>query len=176
MSTYKWTGCVAAMAVLATQVAHVHAERSIALNGRPGVTGIEVVPIDQDAHGYGTFQNHNQKVVQNRNGIFATHIRSRNRAYTAQQWRLSRSIDGGRTFSTLFEATDATNPPVLETDGVGNMFLARPDFVDGNAYLYRFAGSDYGADPVVSKIPGAAAGKYCMLLDRPRKRLYYFAH
>ncbi len=141
-----------------------------------GRAPVEVACVDAEATGYATFQSHNQKVTSNRNGIFMTHIRSRNKAYTAQQWRLLRSVDGGKRFSIVYQATNATNPPVIETDEAGNVYLARPDFVDGHAYLYRFFAKDDYAKPVISKIPGGSAGKYCMMLDAPRKRLYYFAH
>ena len=144
-------------------------------NAQPPRAEIEVTLVDKEAIGYGTFQNHNQKVVQNQGGIFMTHIRSRNEPYTAQQWRLSRSIDGGKTFSTVHEATHATNPPVLETDADGNVYLVRVDWTEGNGYLYRFKAPDY-AKPEVTAIPGAAAGKYAMLLDRQRRQLYFFAH
>ena len=50
---------------------------------------IELICVDDNATGYGTFQSHNQKVVRNEKGIFMTHIRTRNEAYTAQEWRLS---------------------------------------------------------------------------------------
>ncbi len=143
---------------------------------RPGVTTIETVCVDDDATPFGTFQSHNQKVVSNRNGIFMVHLRSRNEAYTAQQWRLSRSTDGGRTFETAYEATDATNPPVLETDEGDNIYLVRPDFVDRNAYLYRFRAEDGYSRPAISMIPNGSAGKYCMAYDRERSQLYYFAH
>src|SRR5689334_24821614 len=103
--------------------------------GDAGLTRIEMTCVDPAATGYGTFQSHNQKVVANQRGIFMTHIRTRNEAYTAQQWRLSWSRDGGRNFKTLYEATDATNPPVIETDDEDNIYLIRPDFVDGHAYL-----------------------------------------
>ena len=142
----------------------------------PGLTTVEISRIDGEATGYGTFQSHNQKVVSNRNGIFATHIRSRNEAYTAQQWRLSRSVDGGATFTTLYEATHATNPPVLETDAEGNIYLMRVDFVDGNAYLYRFAAADDYSEPAITTVPRGAAGKYSMFLDREREQLYLFSH
>ncbi|MDP7254340.1 MAG: hypothetical protein QGF00_32375, partial [Planctomycetota bacterium] len=90
---------------------------------------IDIVCVDDDAFGYATFQSHNQKVVENRNGIFITHLNKRlNEAYTAQRWRLSRSTDGGRTFVTLWEAVDATNAPVLETDAADNLYLIRADF------------------------------------------------
>lgn len=125
---------------------------------------------------YATFQSHNQKVVQNTRGIFLTYLRSQNEAFTEQQWRLLRSTDGGVHFETIYEATHATNPPVLESDGAGNLYLVRADFSDGNAYLYRFsAGADF-MEPLVSVIPGAAAGKYCMFLDESRGQLYFWAH
>ncbi len=142
----------------------------------PGVARVELTCVDDAATGYGTFQSHNQKVVSNPHGIFMTHIRTRNEAYTAQQWRLLRSVDGGKRFLVVYEATNATNPPVLETDEAGTVYLARPDFADGHAYLYRFAAKDAYAKPQITKIPGASAGKYCMMLDRVRNQLYFFAH
>jgi hypothetical protein len=137
---------------------------------------IELTCVDPAATGYGTFQSHNQKVVANGRGIFMTHIRTRNEAYTAQQWRLSWSRDGGRTFETLYEATHATNPPVLETDEAGNVYLIRPDFVDNHAYLYRFLAERDYRDPAITQIPNGAAGKFSMVLDQARRQLCYFAH
>lgn len=142
----------------------------------PGLTVIETVCVDDQATGYATFQSHNQKVVSNRNGIFIAYLRTHNESYTAQQWRLSRSTDGGKTFVTVYEATHATNPPVLETDEEDNLYLVRPDFLDGNAYLYRFLAADQYAQPVISTIPNGSAGKYCLLYDPARRQLYYFAH
>lgn len=146
------------------------------VKGMPGLTVVETACADDHATGYGTFQSHNQKVVSNRNGFFTTHIRSRNEPYTAQQWRLSRSTDSGRSFSTVYESTNATNPPVMETDEQDNLYLVRPDFLDGNAYLYRFLASENYAQPHLSTIPNGSAGKYCMAYDPRRKQLYYFAH
>ena len=115
-------------------------------------------------------------MAANPNGIFTTHIRSRNEAFTAQQWRLSRSVDGGATFETVYESVDATNAPAIETDAAGNLYLVRSDFVDGSASLYRFRAEDgYAATRRrCHRIPGGSAGKYCMNLDEPRSRLYYF--
>ena len=137
---------------------------------------VDVTLVDKEAVGYATFQNHNQKVLQNAGGIFMTHIRSRNEAYTAQQWRLSHSTDGGRTFSTVYEATHATNPPAIETDAEANVYLVRPDFADGYSYLYRFAAPDYGQPEVIAKIPGGACGKFCLLLDADREQFYFFSN
>jgi hypothetical protein len=137
---------------------------------------IEITCVDPDATGYGTFQSYNQKVVANRRGIFMTHIRTRNEAFNAQQWRLSWSRDGGRTFETLYEATHATNPPVLETDLEDNLYLIRPDFLDGHAYLYRFSSAKNYRDPAITRITNGAAGKFSMAIDSQGRRLYYFAH
>ena len=141
-----------------------------------GLAKVELCCVDDETVGYATFQSHNQKVVSNGHGIFITHIRTRNQPYTAQTWRLSRSTDGGRTFSTVHEATHATNPPVLETDDEDNIYLIRPDFQDGHAYLYRFFARDEYREPAVTQIPGGSAGKFAMYLDRTRKQIYYFAH
>jgi hypothetical protein len=89
---------------------------------------------------------------------------------------LSWSRDGGRSFATLFESTDATNPPILETDDQDNLYLVRPDFVDGHAYLLRFFATNDYRTPLVSRIPNGSAGKYAMVLDSARHQLVYFAH
>ena len=136
---------------------------------------IELTLIDDHAIGYGTFQSHNQKVVSNANGIFMTHLRQANKEYTAQAWRLSRSGDGGKSFTTLYEATNATSSPALETDERGTIYAVRPDFVDGHAYLYRFDPPDYRG-PTITRIPGGSGGKYCLMLDPGRRQLYYMAH
>lgn len=137
---------------------------------------IHATLIDDDAIAYATFQSHNQKVVSNRKGIFASYIRSGNKDYNAQEWRLAHSRDGSKTFSVMHQATHATNPPILETDEQDNVYLVRPDFKDGHAYLYRFSATAEKAEPVVTKIPGGSAGKYSMTLDAKRKQLYFFAH
>jgi len=139
-------------------------------------SAIELTCVDNEAIGYATFQSHNQKVVSNQHGIFVTHLRTRNQAYTAQTWRLSRSTDGGQRFSTIHEETHATNPPVIESDGEGNVYLVRVDFSDRNAYLYRFLAERQFREPLITLIPGAAAGKYAMTLDERRRQLYFFAH
>ncbi|MSR56723.1 MAG: hypothetical protein EXS05_03510 [Planctomycetaceae bacterium] len=141
--------------------------------GKPLVP-IELTQVDDKAIAYATFQSHNQKVVSNRHGIFITYLRSAAADYMAQTWRLARSTDGGRTFTTLFEETRATNPPVLETDLQGRLYLTRPDFADGNAYLSRFATPE--TKPVTTTLVGGSAGKFCQLLDEARQRVYFFPH
>lgn len=152
------------------------AARGIEAERRDVRPRIELTCVDDETIGYATFQSHNQKIVSNRHGIFLTHLRTRNQAYTAQTWRLSRSTDGGRSFAAVYEATHATNPPVIETDDIGNIYLVRVDFTDRNAYLYRFLAERQFEEPIITKIPGAAAGKYAMILDPQRQQLYFFAH
>ena len=146
-----------------------------ATSGRAGAepVEVEVTLVDGQATGYATFQSHNQKVLANAGGIFTTHIRSRNEAYNAQQWRLSRSTDGGKTFTTVYEATHATNPPVIETDEAGNVYLVRPDFTDGSSTLYVFSAADDYRKPRETQVPGSAAGKFALAYDASRKQLYY---
>jgi hypothetical protein len=79
-------------------------------------------------------------------------------------------------FSVIYEDTHATNPPVLETDEGGNLYLVRVDFQNGNAYLYRFLAASGFRDPVVTPIPGGAGGKYAMRYDPTRKQLHFFSH
>ena len=144
--------------------------------GPPPIREIETTCIDPQVINYATFQSHNQKILSNRHGIFTAYVRTRNDAYTAQDWRLLRSTDGGQTFTTIFAETSATNPPVLETDNDGNVYLFRADYVDQNAYLYRFLARDKFSRPIVTVIPHAAAGKYAAAIDMPRRQLYFFAH
>lgn len=137
---------------------------------------VELICIDPVATGYATFQSHNQKVVANRYGIFESHIRTRTEDYLAQTWRLSRSTDGGKTFTTLIEQVDATNPPPIETDAAGNIYLVRVDWKDGHAYLYRFLAEKDFKDPTISLIPNGQGGKYALALDEGRRQLYYFSN
>ena len=136
--------------------------------------------VDEEATGYATFQSHNQKVVSNRRGYFMAYLRSRNEEYTAQQWRLIWSQDGGQNWRILHEATNATNPAVLETDQADNIYLVRPDWGDAKwssnkSFLYRFLASDDYSKPVITEIPGSVHGKYAMEIDEPRGQLYYFS-
>lgn len=138
--------------------------------------GFELTLVDAEATHGATFQSHNQKVVHNARGIFLTHVHSRNEPFTAQQWRLSWSRDGGRTFETLYEATDATNPPTLETDAAGNLYLGRPDYVSLDVLLYRFLAREDYRTPHVTRVPKTAAGKYATALDEGRGLFHYVSH
>ena len=146
---------------------------AVKINQEEAPPRFELTLVDSTAHAFATFQSHNQKVVSNQFGIFMTHIRSRNTAYTAQTWRLSMSKNGGKTFETIYEDIHATNPPVIETDTEGNIYLVRVDLLDSHAYLYRFLASKDFKDPEISQISGGAAGKYSMILDETEDQLVF---
>ena len=93
-------------------------------------------------------------------------------ACSAQTWRLSRSVDGGASFTTVFEATHATNPPVLETDSQDTVYLARMDWKEsggGDGHLYRFTKAKDYKDPEVTAIPRADAKHVVLMKDLSRQ-------
>ncbi|MCI0332351.1 MAG: hypothetical protein L0228_03895 [Planctomycetes bacterium] len=137
---------------------------------------VELTLVDERAIAFATFQSHNQKVVSNPEGIFITYLHKSNDDYTAQQWRLAKSTDGGKSFTTIHEATHATSAPAIETDRQGAIYLGHPDFLDGNAYLVRLVNHDHQVRTSTTELKGGSAGKYCLLLDEPRQQLYWFAH
>ena len=161
--------------VLSIALAAVHGSAEDASSS--ALRPVTIVCVDDEATAYATFQSHNQKVISNRRGIFMTYIRSRNKAYTAQSWRMLRSTDGGKTFTVVYEGTHATNPPVLETDERGNIYLMRVDMrlplKDKCAYLYRFSTEKDFREPAISMIPRGAGGKFAMMYDPRRDQLYF---
>jgi len=139
---------------------------------------IQLTLLDEDATGYATFQSHNQKVVVNQYGIFVAYIRARNEEYTAQTWRLMRSTDEGQSFATIFEEVAGTNPPAMETDRHGNLYLMRQSYGSGtgSSWLYMFRPETGFTNPSTYEVPGGDSGKYAMVFDPGRNRLYYFSH
>lgn len=137
---------------------------------------IETTLIDAEAPHFATFQSNNQKVVHNRRGIFMTYNRSRDEKYNAQLWRVMWSKDGGKTFTTLHESTDPTNPPCLETDSADNLYIGHPDWVSFEVVLVRLLAAEDYRVPHITRAPKASAGKYSMALDEKRKQVCYFSH
>jgi hypothetical protein len=134
---------------------------------------IRLTCIDDSVIHSATFQSNTQHVVSNRQGIFAAFVKSRNEDYTAQNWRLVRSIDQGRSFSVVAEGVAATNPPVLESDDADNLYLCRVDWKNNNSAIDCFSSSlDYRKVRTL-ELPGVAGGKFAMGLDRSRQRLCY---
>src|SRR5262249_56644554 len=168
---------------------------------------VEITEVDPDAVRLATFQSHNQKVVANAYGIFMTHIhkqeccdsngnccdakdplcfdptpsvgrcRDAGRDFIST-WRLSRSVNGGVTFTTIYEGTHGTGPPALETDSRGNIYLARANYFLGgqNAYVMRFLASNNFQNPTSTTLTGAAGGKFAMEIDEARGQLYFISN
>jgi len=157
----------------------------VSLNPLP----IEMTRIAGDAPLYATFQSHNQKVVENQFGIFLTYLDKvkpvadrcphfpQPPCYDSPYlWKLMRSIDSGRTFATVYEATADTRSPSLETDSRGNLYLFVMDYAPGHddAFLYRFLSARSFEAPEITRIPHAVGGKYTSFLDGDRGWLYFF--
>lgn len=149
---------------------------------------IELTRITDRAPQYATFQSHNQKVVENRYGIFLTYldkvkpiagrcpVNQKPPCYDSPYlWKLMRSTDSGRTFSTVYEDSADTRAPTLETDSSGNLYLFVSDYSPGHsaAFLYRFLSAQSFGAPQITRFPNAASGKYTSYLDAGRQRLYY---
>ncbi len=117
------------------------------------------------------FQSHNQKVVQNDYGIFAT--RGDRESVPGHFW-LNRSTDGGRTFATVYEEAYSVNPPTLETDEANNLYLIFPRSDSSGTRFMKFAPGNY-TTPVVNDDTGAAGsgGKFASCYDRTRGMLYH---
>jgi hypothetical protein len=149
--------------------------------------------VDPDAVAGATFQSHNQKVVANAYGIFMTHNHKQQccdslnscvdsppatcpDANILLTWRLSRSVDGGATFTTVYEGRHGTAPPAIETDSQGNIYLAHTDYFQNgqNAYVMRFLASNNFQNPATATLTGPWNAKIAMEIDEARGQLYFF--
>jgi hypothetical protein len=83
---------------------------------------IALSTIGNSTTAYATFQSNNQKLVQNRYGIFLVHADSE-AADARQRWRLLRSVDAGKSFQLLHTGGDSVKPPTVETDEAGNLYV-----------------------------------------------------
>lgn len=134
---------------------------------------IELTCIDEQVIHSATFQSNTQHVVSNRSGIFATYVKTRNEDYSAQNWRLVRSTDGGSSFSLVAEGVAATNPPVIETDDEGNIYSCRVDWKNNNTAIDCFPSASNFTQTRTLDLPGVAGGKFAMSLDRVRNHLCF---
>ena len=160
------------LALVLTSVSQAGPGEEIASPLKP----IELHVVNESVVHFATFQSHNQKIVSNENGIFLTHLVSAEDGYRAQQWRLLRSTNGGKTFTIVYESVDPTNPPAIETDAQADIYLARPDFLKNRGYLHRFRAEDHYGEGVVSGLGGGFDGKFAAAIDEPRAHLYYMGN
>ncbi len=151
-----------------------------AMGGAENPAGITLTQVDHNCTYYATFQSHNQKVVQNDNGIFMTYLADyEDQAPWPGYWRLLRSTDGGRSFQILYTSLMVgSKAPCIETDEDNNILaLCSDETQRDNPFLFhRFlASEDYG-NPTIIEINYAASGKYCMFYERETGRAYVFNH
>lgn len=159
---HQWSLAAGALATVRSTFAHDTPLRPIELT----------VIDDQTLHG-ATFQSNTQHVVANRHGVFCAYIKTRNEAYDAQNWRLVRTTDSGKTFSLVAEGIDATNPPVLETDGEGNVYLCRVDWKNRRTSIDLLSAATGFSRSKTLVIDHAAGGKFAMAVDRRRGQVCF---
>ena len=148
-------------------------ERVLYFRVRQG-PAIELVEINTPSDGtvYTVFQSHNQKVVANTNGIFMTYLDSCPDT-SPNTWRLARSTDGGHTFTTVYQGSDYTRAPALETDETNNIYLTYPTYNTNTHFLCFTAANGYTAPNLTQTYSGvSSAAKYAMAYDRQRQRFY----
>ena len=118
------------------------------------------------------FQSHNQKVVQNAYGFFAT--RGDRTSVPGHFW-LNRSTNGGLTFTTVYEEAYSVSPPALESDEDNNLYLTFPtaDGSTGTRFL-KFTADNY-ASPAINKTTTAASSsaKFTSFYDKSRGYIYH---
>jgi hypothetical protein len=149
---------------------------ALALAGgtRAEVLPISVVLVNTPGDGRaGVFQSHNQKVVSNANGIFMTYIETTPTDTTSGTWRLARSTDGGQSFTNVYQGSDFTAPPALETDENDNIYLTYPTY-GVSMHFARFSPvNGYTAPDITRTYNGVnCAAKFAMAYDRQRQQFY----
>jgi hypothetical protein len=87
-------------------------------------------------------------------------------------------VNGGATFTTIYEAAHGTTPPALETDLQGNIYLAHANYFQGgqNSYVMRFLASNNFQNPTSTTLTGAWGAKFAMEIDEVRGQLYFFSN
>lgn len=133
---------------------------------------VVLVNTPSDGTGLSTFQSHNQKVVANTNGVFMTYLDTC--ADTSPNiWRLARSTDGGQSFTTVYQGSDYTKAPAMETDESNNIYLAYPTYGSSMHFLRFSANNGYTSPGISQTYAGVnCAAKYAMAYDQPRQRFY----
>ena len=137
------------------------------------VAAISITTVDREVTGFGTFQSHNQKVVSTPHGIFMTYAKT---PFDRAVWRLVRSVDGGHTFETIWEAVHQTHPPALEAAADGTLYMAHGDATSLASYVYRLSPATSFALEPFATINAGYAQKFSLLLDEARGRIHYAAY
>ena len=132
---------------------------------------IEFLPLGKSNTAAATYGSHNQKTTVTPFGIFTAFVDEV--GASSARWRLMRTNDEGRTFTTLWTGRSSFGPPAVESDGI-NLFLAVPSESYPDAIFIRI--DPAGRQPAVhAAIAGGGDGHYNLIYDAPRGRLLYAA-
>jgi len=134
-----------------------------------GPEGFQMGKVDINCTYYATFQSHNQKVVQNENGIFMTYLLDyEDEAPWPGRWCLLRSVDGGSTFQAIYTSPKVgSKAACIETDDNNNILAVCGDETayDQPFLFHRFLASKGYSDPEITRIRHSSSGKYSMMYD-----------
>jgi hypothetical protein len=124
---------------------------------------------------YATFGSYQQRVVSNRYGIFFTYKISDQ----SGEWHLKRSVDDGKTFTTVYKAINNDKAPPLETDSNGNLYMISYRSQSDTAFI-KFSSSNEFKAPIITKTVADSStyfsAKKALFLDEPRQQMYAFTH
>lgn len=173
---HKTLGGVCRFVGLVVVVAAWVVASSSAAHAGPGLTDVNLTLVEENISFRATFQSHNQKIAQTPSGdIFMVFVRHEANG----AWRLWRSIDGGATWTVVYD-NDATHrspgvSPVLETDENGNIYLClNNQYAPGTIFFYRFLASEnYTTAHITSQSNSGGYGKFAMEYDQPRQQFYF---
>ena len=113
------------------------------------------------------FTSHNQKVVENDNGIFCTF----------NGIVMDRSTNGGQTFTEVYNSgnTNTLKAPTIETDENNNIYLIYPDPSGTATRFQKFTAANGYTSPTINKTFSQATSdsKFSSFYDQGRQRLYH---
>ncbi len=149
---------------------------------------IRLTRLAANAPFYATFGSHNQRVVDNAQGLFVAHLTTihpgpslpANGLDSQSDWQLLRSRDGGISFDSVYrgdrEGTHVS--PVVDSDTSGNIYVFEQQFTrltGADVRFLKFAPASGFRSPSVSIIPGMASDKFSAVFDPSRNQFYYSA-
>jgi autotransporter-associated beta strand protein len=114
------------------------------------------------------FQSHNQKVVENANGIFCTF----------NGIALDRSTNGGLTFTNVYTRglnVDTYRAPTIETDENNNIYLIYPEPDLSRTRFEKFTSANGYTSPTITKTftQASSSSKFASCYDQPRQQFYH---
>jgi hypothetical protein len=187
MRRVQWSACVIVWSVMLSNAcvsafaSEDRQDRAVSSDS----DGFVFTRVSRGAPLYATYQSHQQLVVENRGGIFLTHLDSDpdpTQVPRTNSWRLLRSVDDGRAFTELFRATGHATAPAVETDEDDNVYVFAADAVDaqgdrGQLIIYRFSSSNgYRTPTVVRILLEKFVDKFTTIYDRSRQVFFVVSY